>query len=390
MPKSTNGSIQRVKDALDHREPYRVPLDVGGTRVSGIHEQAYQVYRKAMGLGPSTPREQVRYLMLPKVEEDFRVLIGADVESVDPITAFEETDVAPCRGGQCYTDRWHSEYFMPEGGHYFDVRAWPLAGAESPADVDRFDWPNEESEAILANVTPDASAAWKEHRRAVFLGRTCPGIFEMLGILMGHEKAMMDLALNPALCEAVMDKILELKMTFYRAAIERVLAAGVDYFMIGESEDLGSQRGLLISPEMYRSMVKPRHAALFSAIKKWSGGRAYIELHSCGAVRELLPDFIESGVEVLNPIQVSADGMDDTASLKRDFGDAIVFHGGGVDTQHTLAAGTPQDVRDEVKRRIHDLAPGGGFIFTPVHSIQHDVPFENFQAMLEACRDFAH
>jgi len=278
---------------------------------------------------------------------------------------------------------------MPEGGHYFDVRTWPLAGAESPTDLDRFDWPNEQSEAILANVTPDSSQTCNEHRRAVVLGRTCPGIFEMLGILMGHEKAMMDLALNPALCEALMDKILELKMTFYRAAIERVLAAGVDYLMVSESEDLGAQRGLLISPDMYRSMVKPRHTQLFSAIKEWSSGRAYVELHSCGAIRELLPDFIESGVEVLNPVQVSADGMDDTAALKRDFGDAIVFHGGGVDTQHTLAAGAPRDVRDEVKRRMDDLAPGGGFIFTPVHSIQHDVPFENFQAMLDAFQDFA-
>lgn len=389
MPESGNGSIERVKDALDHREPDRVPLDVGGTRVSGIHEQAYQVYRKAMGLGPSTPREQIRYLMLPKVEEDFRVLIGADLESVDPTTANEETGVTPCEGGKRYTDRWHNEYFMPKGGHYFDVRTWPLAGAESPADVDRFDWPNEQSEAILANITSDSSAAWNEHGRAVVLGRTCPGIFEMLGILMGHEKAMMDLALNPALCEAAMDKILELKMTFYRAAIERVLAAGVDTFMVSESEDLGAQRGLLISPDMYRSMIKPRHTQLFSAIKEWSSGRAYVELHSCGAIRELLPDFIRSGVEVLNPVQVSADGMDDTAALKRDFGDAIVFHGGGVDTQHTLAAGGPQDVRDEVKRRMDDLAPGGGFIFTPVHSIQHDVPFENFQAMLEAFRDLA-
>ena len=383
MPERSTGSIQRMKDALDHREPDRVPLDIGGTRATSIHEEAYQVYRRGLGLPPSTPRVQVRYLRLPKVEEDFRALIGADLESVDPITAFEETDVVPCPGGHSYIDRWHNDYFMPDDGHYFDVRSWPLAHAQSPADLDRFPWPKEDSSAILANITPDASETWHDHRRAPVLGRTCPGIFEMLGILMGHEKAMIDLALNPALCEALMDKILELKLTFYRAAIDRILAAGVDYFMIGESEDLGSQRGLLISPDMYRRMVKPRHATLFSAIKKWSGGRAYIELHSCGAVRSLLPDFIESGVEVFNPVQVSAEGMDDTVALKRDFGDALVFHGGGVDTQHTLAVGSPQDVCDEVQRRIHDLAPGGGFIFTPVHSIQHDVPFENFNAMIE-------
>ena len=219
------------------------------------------------------------------------------------------------------------------------------------------------------------------------LGRTCPGIFEMPAILCGHQKAMTDLALNPALSEAIMDRILELKLVYYRAAIERVLAGGVEHFIACESDDLGAQRGLLISPEMYRRMVKPRHAHLFSAIKTFSAGRAFVGLHCCGAIRELLPDLIESGVEVLNPIQVSAAGMD-TRELKRDFGDALVFHGGGVDTQGTLVSGTAQQVRDEVRRRMDDLAPGGGFIFSPVHSIQHDVPFGNFMAMVEAYRRY--
>jgi uroporphyrinogen decarboxylase len=277
---------------------------------------------------------------------------------------------------------------MPDTSAYYDIRTRPLAHVESVEDLSRVSWPNEASPAILDNLETDARKAWFEHRRPVFLGRTCPGIFEMPGILCGHEKAWMDMATNPVLAEALLDRFLELKLTYYRAAIARILAAGVEYFIAGESDDLGGQKGPLISPDMYRRLVKPRHTQLFKAIKEYSHGRAFVELHSDGAIMKLIPDLIETGIDILNPIQVSAGGMDDTRELKRMFGDAIVFHGGGVDSQYTLPYGTPQEVKDEVRRRIDDLAPGGGFIFTPVHSIQHDVPFENFMAMLEAYREF--
>lgn len=124
---------------------------------------------------------------------------------------------------------------------------------------------------------------------------------------------------------------------------------------------------------------------LFDEIRRASGGRAYLELHCCGAIRELIPDLLDVGVQVLNPVQVSAAGMD-TGELKRDFGRDLVFHGGGVDSQRTLPYGTPDEVRTEVTRRMLELAPDGGFIFTPVHSIQHDVPFANFASMLDGYR----
>lgn len=385
--RAPSSSIGRVEAALLHREPDRAPLDIGGTRVTGIHVIAYQEYRRQLGLPASDPQMQIRYLQLPKVEEDFRSLLGVDVESVDPRTAAEESEIAPAAGGLVYTDRWGCEWFMPEGAAYFDIRRFPLAQAQSASDLAGFPWPAEDSRAMLGNIAGEAKAAWFDHRRAIVLGRTCPGIFEMIRILCGYEKALLDLALNPSFCEALMDKILELKLTYYRAAIERLLEAGAGYFIISESDDLGAQNGLLISREMYRRMIKPRHAELFAAIKKFSGGRAFIELHCCGGIREIIPDLIESGVEILNPVQVSAAGMEDTRALKRDFGRELVFHGGGIDTQHTLAGGTPQQVRDEVARRMDDLAPGGGFIFTPVHSIQYDVPFANFMAMVEAYRE---
>jgi len=286
---------RRVEQALHHRESDRIPLDIGGTRVTGIHLQAYHRYRARLGLPPSKPELQIRYLQLPRVEEDFRSLLGVDLESIDPETVVRETEtVKDGLGGAWYTDMWGCGWYMPKDGAYFDVRVFPLAEAESTKDLDSFDWPPGDDPAMLSRMAERAREIRDDHRRAIVLGRTCPGIFEMCSVLCGYEKAMMDLAGNPALSEA---------------------------------------------------------------IKRCSGERAVVELHCCGAIREILPDLIESGVEVLNPVQVSAAGMN-TDELKKEFGDSIVFHGGGVDSQATLPYGTPGEVREEVRRRIEELAPG--------------------------------
>jgi uroporphyrinogen decarboxylase len=150
-------------------------------------------------------------------------------------------------------------------------------------------------------------------------------------------------------------------------------------------DDLGMQDRPLLRPELYREVVKPYHARLFGFAKARSD--AYLMLHSDGAVAPLIPDFIDMGVDILNPVQVSAAGMD-TKRLKRAFGDEIVFWGAGCDSQRVLPFGTPEAVRDEVRRRIDDLAPGGGFVFAPVHNIQAEVPAENVVAMFEAAREY--
>ena len=173
---------------------------------------------------------------------------------------------------------------MPDSSEYFDIRYPPLADATSASDIDRYPWPVDDSPAILRNFSSDAAVVWNEHKRAIVTGRTCPGIFEMLHFMCGYEKALTDMALNPSFCERLMDKILELKLNFYRAAIERLLTLGVEYFIVAETDDLATQNGPLIDPQMYRRMVKPRHQQLFSAVKQFSDGRAFVELHSCGAV----------------------------------------------------------------------------------------------------------
>ena len=168
---------------------------------------------------------------------------------------------------------------------------------------------------------------------------------------------------------------------------ERALAlVGPNVMMVSEADDLASQDRCLVSRELYLKLIKPRHTRLFSFIKKEAQVPVRIFYHSCGAVAPLIPDLIESGIDILNPVQVSAAGMD-TARLKKEFGKDLTFYGGGVDTQQVLPRGTPQQVRDEVKRRIDDLAPGGGFIFNTVHNIQADVPPQNIVAMWETLQE---
>lgn len=389
MITSAMSSAERVLEALNFREPDVLPVDIGGTRVSGIHRIAYAMYRSAMGL-PAQDEEKlmVRYLQLPELHEDFRQAVGVDLESVNPDTARFETEEPISPGEQMYVDRLNCRWVMPQGGTYYDILEPPLAHAETEEDLRKFPWPDEKAPGLFAGFSEKLKAIQRVNERAVFLGRTMAGIFEMTGVLCGMEKSLIDMAVNTVFYEALLDRLLELKLAFYEEAVSRLRQAGVEFFVISESDDLGTQNSQIMSLDMYRRLIKPRHAQLFKFIKSISGGRAYIELHSCGSVQPFVPDFIDSGVDMINPVQVSARDMDDTKALKKTFGKSIVFHGGGVDSQRTLPYGTPDEVYDEVRRRVDDLAPGGGFIFTPVHSIQHDVPYENFHAMCRALDEY--
>jgi uroporphyrinogen decarboxylase len=170
-------------------------------------------------------------------------------------------------------------------------------------------------------------------------------------------------------------------MAYWERALPEV-GEYVDVMMLGD--DFAGQDRLLMSPRTWRKLIKPRLKALFDFMHSKSNAKLF--LHSCGAVREIIPDLIEIGLDILNPVQVSAVGMD-TAELKQEYGKDLVFWGGGVDTQNILPHGTPEQVRDEVRRRLDDLMPGGGLVFTPVHNIQSDVPAENLLTMWETLRE---
>ena len=379
-------SRRRVEAAINHREPDRVPFDLGGTILTGIHEQAYRRLRPHLGL-PSVEIEiEDPVQQLARVHDDVKERLQVDVCGVNPrkprgIGSAQWSE----DGYDKLRDEWGIEWWRPQdGGFYYDMRRHPLAGIHSVQELAHLKFPDPLDPARYAGMAECAEDLMKRQQMAYVLGRNAPGIFEIALWLRGFENFYCDLLDHPALAEALLDIICEIKMKYWEHALKLV---GQNVMIVSEADDLASQNRLLIAPEIYRKLIKPRHVRLFSFIKKQAAVPVKIFYHSCGAVSPLLPDLIESGIDILNPVQVSARGMD-TRQLKRQFGRDLTFYGGGIDTQRVLPRGTPGEVRDEVRRRIDDLAPGGGFIFAAVHNIQADVPPENIMAMWEALQEF--
>ena len=379
-------SRRRVETALRHQEPDRVPYDLGGTILTGIHHQAYRRLRRHLGLPEVEVEIEDPVQQLARVHEDVKQQLGVDVYGLNPSKPRGIGQPPWSEDGyDKLRDEWGIEWWKPQdGGFYYDMRRHPLAHIRSVEELAKHKFPDPLDPARYEGMAARANELMNQKQVAYVLGRNAPGIWEIALWMRGFENFFCDMAENPALAEALMDIICEIKMKYWARALERV---GPNVMMVSEADDLASQNRLLCSPAMYRKFIKPRHTKLFTFIKKQARVPVKIFYHSCGAVAPLLPDLIESGIDILNPVQVSAAGMD-TKELKRRFGKDLTFYGGGVDTQRVLPRGTPQDVRDEVRRRIDDLAPGGGFIFNTVHNIQADVPPKNIMAMWEALQEY--
>ena len=373
-------SRERLLTALNHREPDRIPLDLGSTQVTGIHVVAYRNLRAYLGLPPVEPQrcDVIQQLALP--DDDVIERLGVDVRGLFPLNShnWNVTDVDAGDAWE-YTDEWGITHrrIKPDGLYYSAVKH-PLAGDISVQDIRAHAWPDTGDPQRIAGLGEQA-LAYRAQGKAVMIKGVLAGIFEMAQRMRGMEACLMDMASNEALAGALLDKMTELKLAFWEMALPR-LAGAVD--VISEADDYGTQASQLISPRMFRKQVKPRLQVLFRRIKQLAPD-AKLFFHSCGNVRPLLPDFIELGVDILNPVHTRATGMEPVA-LKRDFGNDMAFWGGGVDTQDVLPHGTPQKVKDDVRRNVEALAPGGGFVFNTVHNIQADVPPENIAAMLEA------
>ncbi len=377
-------SRERILAALNHKEPDRVPFDMGGTVITGINVHAYRALRDRLGLIRAEPKIIDIVQQIARVDDDAMDRLGVDVKNVSPRSSatfqIQIQDMGEYTG---FRDEWGIGWRMPKkGGWYYDMREHPLSGAVTEADVDRHPWPDPLDPVRFKGILEAARKIIAEEKRAVIMGSMSAGIMEMHAWMRGFEDAFADLGSNPALACRIMDRVLDMKLAYWDKALG-ILGDSVD--VVQEADDFAGQNGLLLSPRTYRELAKPRHKRLFDFIH--SRTKAKIFFHSCGSVRKVIPDLIEAGVDILNPVQVSAAGMD-SAELKREYGKDLAFWGGGVDTQRVLGTGTPQEVRQEVRRRVTDLMPGGGFVFNTVHNIQGNVPAENIVAMWEACREF--
>jgi uroporphyrinogen decarboxylase len=378
-------SRERLLTALNHQEPDRVPFDLSSTQVTGIHVVAYRGLREALGLPPVEPElcDKIQQLALP--HDDLMTRLGVDVRGLYPLNSHNWNVIETEAGDYWqYQDEWGITHRRPRpDGLYYSIAQTPLNQPELTAqDIQNFSWPNMADPQRIAGLR-NLAIRYHVEGYAVVLKDPFAGIFEMSQRIVGLENIMMLMASEPALAGVLFDKLLELKLAFWEMALPQ-LGEHVD--VVTYADDYGTQQSQLISPAMFRKQLKPRIQILFKRIKELAPHTKQF-FHSCGNVRPIIPDYIEIGTEILNPIQTRAKGMD-VAELKRDFGRDIVFWGGGVDTQDVLPHGTPQDVRDEVQRSLEILAPGGGYVFNTVHNIQADVPPANVLAMWQALHDY--
>jgi len=412
-------SRERVLCAIAHGEPDKVPIDLGAMRSTGITAVAYGYLKKYLGLsaGSTDVYDVVQQLAQP--EDPILDYFEADVIDIGRafLTADEDWKDFTLPDGSAAKIPTYAGFepdgsggwlvrsadgmiigSMPEGAHYLSQTHFPLLEWDGQ-DLGVLD----ELPDLMARVTWAAlpTAPWhkrltQEHlsdirRRAKRLSETTDfaimagfggNLLEWGQYLCRNDQFLVDLIESPGKTEALLDRLTETHLE----NLEKFLDAVEGYVQIIQmGDDLGTQLGPQISPAMYRRFFKPRHKLIFERVRRRSG--LHLFFHSCGGIVPLLPDIIETGVEIINPVQTSARGME-PERLKREFGKDLVFWGGGCDTQSVLPQGTEREIDEHVRRRIEILAPGGGFVFTQVHNIMPNVPPQNIVAMIEAAKTY--
>lgn len=377
-------SRERLLTALNFQEPDRVPIDLGSTQVTTISKIAYRNLREFLGLEETEPviPDRIQQVVIP--DEDIIQKFGIDVRGLWPLmnaNDFEDSD-----DGQylSHIDEWGLGYRLnKKEGLWYDLYLSPLQNVDLSKEVlDKYPWPRGDQKRRIEGLRRQA-LAFREAGYPVFLKSVCAGMLEMAIRLRGMENCLVDLMLDKENAGRLLDKILQVKLEYWDMALGE-LADVVD--VIAEADDFGTQASQLISHDTFRTIIKPRQQELISLMKQ-KAPNAKVFFHSCGNIRPIIPDFIEMGIDIINPVHIRAEGMEPGA-LKKDFGRDVVFWGGGVDTQDTLPHGTPDQVRDEVKRNLDLLAPGGGYVFNTIHNIQADVPPENIVAMYETVLEY--
>lgn len=367
-------SRQRVMVCLNHEEPDRVPFDCTMT------VEACQALLDYLGIDADQDLSPNQWL---EVRPPVSLLeeLGIDVCYLD----FGQPRGSPNFefGMATYVDEWGITFRkvdQPSGDFYYEMVDHPLKCATLD-DLEAFPWPNPEDPGWTEGLQERAQDLFEGTDFAIFLELPV-SVFEHAYMLRGLEQWYIDLATDPEFAGSLMDKLCEIAIGVATAGLR---AAGKYIQVVKVLDDMGSQRSMLISPQMFRKLVRPRLERLYHSIKgefARHSPHAKLMLHTCGDVYPVIGDYIEMGIDILDPIQRNVAEMDQ-ARLKREFGDRLCFHG-GVDTQYVMPFGSPGDVAAEARQRIADLAPGGGYILAPVHNLQCDVPPENVVALRNA------
>ncbi len=399
-------SRERVLAAIAHEETDRVPIDLGSSRSTGINAIAYNNLKKHLGFGGETTVFDIKQcLALP--DDDVLQRFGVDVVILPrlvpsvglAIDRYKEGEL-PQNAGKCLLSAYYDPRPLKDGslglynaqgqliakrppsGLYYEECFNPLADALDESDID---------DLLTLPSISDEELKWQkerarylyEHTEYAISGATSTSLFEKGLKDFGYENYMCLLLAEPELAEYYLDKLTDA----YVVMMERYLDAVGDYVQIVQNnDDFGSQTGMMISPELYRKYFKPRHAKINEAIRK-KCPNVHISLHSCGSIFPIIGDIIESGYDILNPLQKECDGMN-PCEIKKQFGKNVTIWGGALSTQTTMTKGSIDDIVNEAKEMIKVYAPGGGFVYSQIHNIQADISPEKIISFFDTGRQF--
>ena len=379
MSRETMTPRERILAALNHQVPDRVPIDLGGNQ-TGIHRSAYEALVKHLGID-DTPAimDPVQQLARPCEAVLQRFHVDTRYIAAGAAAGFDGRIVQRTRGGRLWhdlTDEFGVTWSMPdERPNYMDISHHPLAHA-TIADLRAYPFPKGDDPGRFAGLRHQALQLRRDTPYAVVSGISGV-VYEICWYLRGLEQWFVDMLTQPEFCEALLDCTLRFWLDWFQAFCDEV-GDLVDVVMIGD--DLAGQTGPLFRPDFYRRVVKPRQKRLVEYIRARTPAKIWY--HTCGACTGFIPDLLENGIDILNPVQISAAGME-PAALKARFGERLVFWGGAIDTQHVLPFAAPAEIRQAVRQNLEIWKPGGGYVFNNVHNIQAGVPAENIVAMFD-------
>lgn len=368
---------ERILAALAFREVDRVPIDFGGTYTTSIYHDAYDRLKRQLGMShPTVIYSKTRLLAIPDPE----MLARFDVDTCFLGLGGYQGQQRELEDGS-YLDEWGTLWRRADDGHFLYVDG-PFFGQKKPepAAVDEMPWPDPDNPGYYVGLADRAAALRRASDRCIILNMPI-GIIHQGQFVRGFADWLKDLYKNRAFTQRMMNNIADRWIKVAENALD-LTRGNVDVVFFGD--DLASQLAPLFSPDIYRELIKPAHTRMVQAVK----ARADVKVayHSCGAVVPLIEDLIDVGIDALNPVQVSARGMD-PQGLKEAFHGRMAFWG-GIDTQSLLPFGNPDQVRAEVRRMIETLGRGGGYVINSVHNMQNDVPSENVIALFDEARSY--
>ena len=379
-------SRERVLTTINHEQPDRVPLVIGVSNATGIKMKPYQGIKTILGIeAPDKYLYDWPELGTAEIDEQTMLRLHSDVRGVTDLEPEavrqrnrERDPHTPC------IDSWGGGQIETGPGEWYPG-LHPITEARTVEDLDQYKgWPDMGDLSRIAHVKEQARSLAQDNRFAILATPWLLFPFERAIAMQGMETFLMNMVAERDFARALLERIAGYCKQLMGPFLEQ-LGDNVDIIKIGD--DLGTQESLMISPGMYREILKPVHADFISFIKQRT--RAKVMFHSDGDVAPLIGDFIEIGVDILNPIQTSAGTMSDLSTLKKRFGNNIVFCG-GIDSHRILPCGSVSEVREEVRRVIQTLGPGGGCMIGAVHTVMNDVPPENVLAMVDAVQEFGN